>query len=101
MLALAIMDDLDACEASGKRMRSDDPEGKERNRMEYNLLMAHLKWTERESHEQSALEKIVRSLETSDVLRAYHGWRERGQTSELAEAKRRRKAQGRRRGRTL
>ena len=101
MLALAIKDDLDACEATGKRMRSDDIKGKERNRTEYNLLMAHLKWTQRESHEQSALEKIVRSLETNDALRAYQGWRERGQTSELVEAKRRRKAQGRRRGKTL
>ena len=101
MLALAIKDDLDACEATGKRMRSDDIEGNERNRTECNLLMAHLKWTQRESHEQSALEEIVRSLETNDALRAYQRWRERGQTSELVEAKRRRKVQGRRRGKTL
>ncbi len=101
MLALAIKDDLDACEAAAKRMCSDDVEGKERNRTEYNLLMVHLKWTQRESHEQSALEKIVRSLETNDALRAYQGWRERGQTSKLVEAKRRRKAQGRRRSKTL
>ena len=100
-LALAIKDDVDACEATGKRLSSDDVEGKERNRTEYNLLMAHLKWTERESHEQFALEKIVRSLETNDTLRAYQGWRQRGQTSELVEAKRRRKAQGRRRGKPL
>ena len=101
MLALAIKDDLDACEATGKRIRSDDVEGKERNRTEYNLLMVHLKLTERESHEQSALEKIVQSLETNDVLRAYQGWRERGQTSALVEARRRRKAQGRRRRKAL
>jgi hypothetical protein len=101
MLALAIKDDLDACEAAGKRIPSADVGGKERNRTEYNLLMAHLKWTERESHEQSALEKIVRSLESNDALRAYQGWRQRGQTSELVEARRRRKAQGRRRGKPL
>jgi hypothetical protein len=101
MLALAIKDDVDACEATGKRVRSDDVEDKERNRTEYNLLMVHLKWTQRASHEQSVLEKIVRSLETNDSLRAYKGWRERGQTSELVEAKRKGKAQGRRRSKTL
>lgn len=95
MLALAIKDDLDTCEAAGKRLRLDDKEAKERNRTEYNLLMSHLKWVRRESHDQAALEKIVRSLETNDALHAYQGWRERGQSSEFAEAKRRRKAQGR------
>jgi len=57
MLALAIKDDLDACEATGKQMRSDDVEGKERNRMEYNLLMVHLKWIQREGTNNLRLRK--------------------------------------------
>jgi hypothetical protein len=39
------------------------------------------------------LRKFVQSLETNDVLHAHQGWRERSQTSEVAEENRRRKEQ--------
>jgi hypothetical protein len=76
-LLKAIDDDLQVCREAGQ-LHAGDEKAKERNILEFNTLMTHLRWAESVA-DQNGLERIVESLDTNPFLRGYQRWRERSQ----------------------
>jgi hypothetical protein len=79
-LLKVIDEDLKICRRAAEQLDRTDAPGKERNILEFNILMAHLGWAERAGTDQAELERVVRSLETNEFLRGYQRWRERSET---------------------
>jgi hypothetical protein len=70
---------LKAIDADMRVCRSANPTdqaGKERQIFEMATLTAHLQWAQRAGDDQAELEKVLKSLETKDVVRGYQHWRE-------------------------
>lgn len=53
-----------------------DSPGKERRILELGTLTNHLEWAKRAGDDQAELERVVRSLETNNVVHGYQRWRE-------------------------
>jgi phage shock protein A len=80
-LLKVIDDDLKVCREAAERMNPSDTRAKEQNILEFNTLMNHLTWVQRAGSDQAELERVVRSLESNELMRGYQRWRERSETA--------------------
>jgi len=74
-LIAALQEDLAVCRKNGRELTGS--EGLEQKKLEVAALLRHLQMTEEVGYNQAELERVVKSLEASPLLKAYQHWRER------------------------